>query len=228
MKRLLREQAIQLRMQKRLGYAAIAKIIPVSKSTAGKWLKSYPLNDRRIKELRQQNLKNNKLKIDKARTEAQQEKDRKFAAIYGKYIKAFSKLSVQSKYVAGLMLYLAEGSKRDPSHLALANTDARVINFFIDWLSSFLSISKKNLKFELHLYENMNIIQEVDYWKKALNIEENQFYKHQIRKLRKSSFSYKESFRHGTCSVKYSSIDKKREIMAAIRAFVDSFLNMRV
>ena len=131
---------------------------------------------------------------------------------------------LQSRYAAGLMLYLAEGSKNDLYAIALANTDPRIIKFFIAWVEEFLDIPKAKLKFELHLYLTMDIAKEVKFWRDELRIKESQFYKHQVQSLKKTSFIYRESFRHGTCSVRYSNSEKKQELSVAIKAFRDSFL----
>ncbi len=215
---------IRLRLDQNLGYASIAKLVPVSKSTLSAWLKNYPLSEDRIKELRRQNLKNNDAKIEAFRSTMRARRQKKFDEKYANYQKQFSNISRQARYVAGLMLYLAEGSKTDLYTIALANTDPNTIKFFIVWVKEFLNIPKNKLKFELHLYSTMDIDKEIKFWRDILDIKNNQFYKHQIKDLEKTSFTYRESFRHGTCSVRYSSSEKKQELSAAIKAFVDSFL----
>jgi len=224
MKAQLREQAVRLRLDKNLGYVAIAKEVSVSKSTLSSWLRKYPLSEVRIKELRQENLKNNGAKIEAFRKTMIDKRTESFNQKYKKYQEYFSSLSSQTRFVAGLMLYLAEGSKTDPYHIALANTNPDTIKFFVAWAEEFLDIPKNKLKFELHLYSNMDIEKEVGFWQKELAISKGQFYKHQIKELEKSSFTYRESFRHGTCSVRYGSSEKKQELMAAIKAFMDSCL----
>lgn len=118
---------------------------------------------------------------------------------------------------------MGEGVKRDYAKLVLANTDPQIIKFFIWWLEIFLKIPKEKIKATLHLYENMNIEKEKELWKSELALHDKQFYKPQIIKLRKASFSYRESFRHGTCSIYVGGVDKHREVMAGIRAFLDNF-----
>ena len=58
------------------------------------------------------------------------------------------------------MLYAAEGAKKEPYKISLANTDPKIIKFFSKWISDFLDIPKEKLRFELHLYENMDIKKE--------------------------------------------------------------------
>lgn len=224
MKSQLKEEALKLRIEQQLGYASIAKLLPVAKSTLSSWLKHYPLSEARIKQIRIQSLNKGEAKIERFRNTMRVKRERRFQESYTEYLKKFSQLSEESQFVAGLMLYLAEGSKKDDYHIALANTDPKVIRFFMRWANQFMDISWNSFRIQLHLYPNMDIDKEVIFWQKELGITTEQFYKHQIRVLRKGSFSYRESFRHGTCSVYFSSSDKKRELTAAIKAFVDSFL----
>ena len=121
------------------------------------------------------------------------------------------------------MLYLGEGSKKDYYRIALANTDSGVIKFFLQWLNEFLGIPKNKMKVGLHLYENMDIKKEIEFWKNELGLQKNQFYKPWIRKLKKTSFSYRESFRHGTCTLYVLSMERKRELMMSIQAFIGRY-----
>jgi len=91
-------------------------------------------------------------------------------------------------------------------------------------LNEFLEIPKEKMKVELHLYENMDIGKEKKFWGDILRFKEYQFYKPAIRKLQKNSFSYKESYRHGTCALSVTDGEKKRELMMAIQAFLDRYM----
>jgi hypothetical protein len=91
-------------------------------------------------------------------------------------------------------------------------------------LTQYLKIPEEKLKAQLHLYENMDIEKEQQFWQNTLGLKRSQFYKSQIREFRKGSFSYRESFRHGTCQVRFDSGEKKMKLMAAIKALVDSFI----
>ncbi len=220
----LKEEAIKLRIEQKLGYSSIAKLVSVSKSTLSGWLKNYPLSDERIRELRTANLKNNEAKIESYIRSKRLIRERKFGKNYEKHLDTFKKVSKQSRFVAGLMLYLAEGSKKDDYHISIANTDPSIIRFFMKWMQEFMGVSSSSFKFQLHLYPNMDIKAEAKFWASILGISNKQFYKHQIRKLQKGSFTYRESFRHGTCQIYFSNSEKKRELMSAIKAFIDSFL----
>ena len=151
-------------------------------------------------------------------------REEKERLIYDKYSTAFGRVSNQALFVAGLMLYQGEGSKRDLYRIVLTNTDSKLLAFFIGWLKQFLEIDKRQLKAQLHLYTNMNISEEIGFWRSELGLVRRQLYKPMIRRMKKNSFSYKESFRHGTCQIGFSGGEKKRELMMAIKAFGDVYL----
>ena len=219
----LREQAIKLRAEKDLSYTEIRKRLGVPKSTLSYWLREFPLSEERILELRRQGWKKGEASRERFRATMRKKKEFKNREIYSKYQKRFAKISRKSFFIAGLTLYLAEGGKLNYTQISLANTDIRIIKFFIRWMVNFLDVVKENIKVQLHLYENMDIGKERKFWQEGLDLPENQFYKPEIRKLKKASFSYKESFRHGTCSIYLLGVEKKREVMMAIQALLDKW-----
>jgi len=116
-------------------------------------------------------------------------KELKGQEVYNKYRKRFTKLSKDVFFVAGLMLYLSEGDKKNNTRISLANTDPKIIKFFVKWMTDFLNVSREEIKVQLHLYENMDIEKEKKFWKSELGLSETQFYRPSIRKLQKASFS---------------------------------------
>ena len=134
---------------------------------------------------------------------------------------------MQSLFVAGLMLYVAEGDKKDRYHIGLANTDPEIIKFFIWWMEEYLSVPKERVRAQLHLYASMDIAAEKMYWRRKTGLPTRQFYKAQIRPLRPGSFSYKESFRHGTCKLYVQGSKEKTQLTLSIRAFFDTYSRLR-
>lgn len=221
---LLRRKALELRLKKELSYGEIKKQLGVSKSTLNYWLKDFPLTDKRILELQRLGWQKGGAARERFRNTMRKKREEKERQIYDKYSTRFSKISKEALFVAGLMLYQGEGNKRDPYRIVLSNTDSKLIVFFIKWLGQFWGVVKKHLKIQLHLYDNMDIPKEINFWKSESKLLNSQFYKSIIRKMKKNSFSYKESFRHGTCQISFSGGEKKRELMMAIKAFGDAYL----
>lgn len=71
----------------------------------------------------------------------------------------------------------------------------------------------------------MDIEKEKDFWQNKLDLPKSQFYQPSIRKLKENSFSYKDSFRHGTCALYVLSVKKKRELTMAMQAFLDKHMD---
>src|SRR3989338_3306400 len=224
----LKAKALKLRTENNLSYSAILIQVPVAKSTLSEWLRHFPLSKEKILELRRDGWRKGEASREKFRETMRSKRSERMKRIYDVCSLKISKIPRDAFFVAGLMLYLGEGSKTNYSKIALANTDPKIVAFFSKWLAEFLDIPKNGLKAQLHLYPSMDIEKETEFWKDALGFEEKQFYKPYISKILRSSFTYKESFRHGTCSIYFGSVEKKSELMASIQAFVDLYLRKSV
>jgi len=218
-----REKAVRMRTDQQMGYGMISKELGVPKSTLSYWLKDLPLSAERVLELRREAWGRGEASRELFRQTMRSKRDERDRYIYIEQKKKLGKLSQQSLFVAGLMLYLAEGSKKDEYRISLANTDARLISFFIWWLQRFLKVPKKQIRLQLHLYQSMKIQEQEKFWLKETGLLKRQLYKHQIRPLRPNSFSYPESFRHGTCQLSVSGRRYKAELMLSIKAFLDTY-----
>lgn len=220
----LKAKAIKLRIENNLSYNAILAQVPVAKSTLSDWLKHFPLSKEKILELRREGWKKGETSREKFRETMRSKRNERMKKIYNLCVTKISKIPRDAFFVAGLMLYLGEGSKTSYSKIVLANTDPSIVTFFTKWLEEFLCIPRERLKAQLHLYPNMDIEKETEFWKNTLSFKREQFYKPYISKILGNSFTYKESFRHGTCSVYFGSVEKKAELMTSIQAFVDLYL----
>ncbi len=223
MKSAQREKAIDLRLVHKLGYSAIAKQVKVSKSTLSRWLEDLPLTDERVLELRREAWGRGEASREKFRQTMRMKRDERDHKIYLSQKKKLSRISEQSLFIAGLMLYAAEGDKKSRAEIAFSNTDSVMVLFFARWLERFLGIEQSKLRIQLHLYENMDVHAEETFWKKQLGMNQGQLCKSQIRPLRPGKFSYREPFRHGTCKLYVGGVVKKAELMLSIRAFFDTY-----
>lgn len=219
----LRQKAIDMRVDNEASYSEIKKKLGVAKSTLSYWLREHPLSNKRIGELRKIGWEKGEASREKYRNTMREKKKKIRAGVYQTEKEKFRKLSQETLYVAGLMLYSAEGGKKDAHRITIANTDTAIILFFIRWVQMFFDIEVGQLRFQLHLYENMNIGKEEQFWRDSFfgKVKKSQFYKTQIRPLRAGSFTYSGLHNHGTCSVFVSSTEKKVKLIESIRAFFD-------
>ena len=218
-----RELAIELRLTHKLGYRAIAERVKVSKSTLSRWLENLPLPDERILELRREAWRRGETSRERFRQTMRAKRDERDRQTYLRQKKKLARISEQSMFIAGLMLYAAEGDKKSKADIAFTNTDPILILFFARWIVRFLGFPKEKLRIQLHLYENMDVKAEELFWMRELGMSKGQLWKSQVRTLRPKSFSYRDTARHGTCKLYVGSVPKKAEVMLSIRAFFDTY-----
>ncbi|MBI2057813.1 MAG: hypothetical protein HYT63_02425 [Candidatus Yanofskybacteria bacterium] len=217
----LKQKAIELRIKHELSYSAIKNKLGVPKSTLSNWLINFPLSKERVLELKRKAWKKNEAKYELYRITMREKKEKREEEYYNKYKNKLSNFSQNSYFIAGLALYLAEGSKRSSAKLVFTNTNSKLVIFFIYWINKFFKFPKEKIRIFLQLYPNMDIEKELFFWEKELKLPRQQFYKPFIRKLLPSSFSYRESFHHGTCAAIVMSAEKHREVLMACKAFLD-------
>lgn len=102
----------------------------------------------------------------------------------------------------GLGLYWGEGTKASKTCVRLGNSDASLLNVFIDFLIKFFHIKKEDLRFHLHLFTDINLEDAYRYWIKKLKIKKEQFYKPYITKTGKLG-TYRKKSKYGVVTVYY-------------------------
>ena len=211
------QKAIKLRKQGK-SYSQIKKELNVSKSTLSLWLRGYPLSEERVRTLRDLS----GVRIEKFRKTMQAKKDKRLAVCYDEEKKKLLPLSWKELLLAGLFLYWGEGVKSLTSSVSLNNTDPEIVKFFTYWLTKILRIPKGKIKIYVHLYQDMNIKRELDFWSKELNISRSQFAKPYIKKSKRENLTHK-GFGHGTCGVCVGNVRLKERIIMSLKATADYY-----
>lgn len=206
-----KELALRLRKQG-LSYSQIKNKVNVSKSSLSLWLKDFPLSKDQIDLLRGKNPK----RIERFRNTMRIKKEAEQNEAFLKVKKEIGLLSRREKIIAGLFLYWGEGTKAANCTVAITNTDPEALHFFVNWLS-LLGVTRKQLRVVLHLYKDMDIHAEMNFWSKHLNIPVLQFRKPYIKNSRFCDITYRSGFSHGTCSVLYLKKDLYLYVMAALK-----------
>ena len=212
--KLLKERSIKLR---RLGrsYSEISGLLKVNKSTLSGWLKDLPLSElqkKKIESRRPQWIENYK-KAVKIRNEI------KITRLISDVKKEYRKLTNRDWEIAGAYLYWGEGEKGKSSAVSISNTNPDILLFAINWLEKCYKIERKDMKFYLHLYQDMNINLYIKYWSNYLGVNINQFAKPYIKETKKANLDYK-SYGYGTCRLYYGSVKIKNRILALIKMFL--------
>jgi len=215
------EKALVFRKQGK-SYSQIKKILKVSKSTLSLWLRNHPLSEQRIRELRDWN----EQRIEKCRETKRKKKEQRFKNFYREQKRIIFPLNHRELYLVGLFLYWGEGTKSRPTELSVSNTDPSIIKFFITWFTKLLKIPKEKLKIHLHLYEDMDIKKEIQFWVKILKMPIKQFMKPYIKKSSSKAINHKGGFGHGTCNLRVGNARLSEKILMGIKATADRYYKM--
>jgi len=195
-RRIDKEKAIKMRL-KGASYSQIKEKLCISKSTLSSWLSDYPLSEKRIKELRDDNPR----RIEKYIATRKVTRDVEFEKFFNLAKLKIGKLNQREFFISGMFLYWAEGGKTERYSVILSNTDPSMLRFFIKWLN-LLKVDPKKIRIKLHLYSDMNVLEEINFWGKQLNVSKDQFIKPYIKRSTFKSVTQK-SYGHGTCNVIY-------------------------
>ncbi len=76
--------------------------------------------------------------------------------------------------VAGVALYAGEGGK-SPGDVMFANSDPRMILFFVSWLRRFFDIDESRLRLRLYLHEGLDLDAANRFWSELAGIPVTQF-----------------------------------------------------
>ena len=210
-----KQKALIMR-KKGMSYSQIKEKLGVGKGTLSGWLYNMPLSDERIRELRA----NSPVRIEKFRNTMRAKREAKNKIAYQNIAQRIGAISAREFLIAGLFLYWAEGSKTKNFSIGLTNTNPNMLILFIRWLK-FFNVPKSKLKVHLHLYSDMNIKKQINFWSKTLNVPVSQFRKPYIKKTMLTSITYKNGFGQGTCSVILDDVRICAEVMMGMQYIQD-------
>ncbi len=215
-----KQKAIKLRLEGN-SYSQIKKELNVGKGTLSNWLKNYPLPEKQLRALRDFNAQ----RIEKYRETCRKRKEEILNKIYKEEKEKIFPLSKRDLFIAGLFLYWGEGGKTKESELILSNTNPAILKFFIYWIETIGNMEREKIKIKLHLYKDMDINKEINFWSKILNIKKSHFTKPYIKDSTKSSLTYKTGFGHGTCNVRIANAILCKKVLMGLKTIEDDFIS---
>jgi len=219
MRALRKEKLTAIRMRKEgASYSQIRKKVKVSKSSLSLWLQNMPLSEKRLGELQGFNA----VRIEKYRETRRRTREARWAKVRETAKKDIGSLSRRELFLAGLFLYWGEGGKTKVAATTLSNTDPAVILFFIRWLNLF-KVPKDRLRVHVHLYADMNVRKELQYWSKTLKLPLSSFRKPYIKKSNRTGLTYMQKFTHGTCNLIYENRDVSEYILQSLEYIRSTF-----
>jgi len=108
----------------------------------------------------------------------------------------------------GLGLYWGEGTKANKTTVRIGNSDPALLRKFIEFLVTFFSISKKDFKFHLHTFSDIDIEEAKEYWMDRLEIKKEQFYKPLVSITGKLG-KYRNKSKYGVLTLYYGNVKVK-------------------
>jgi len=212
-----KRKVIELR-KKGKSYSEIRKIIKVSKSSLSLWLKNVMLTDEQVNGLKMKKV----MAVERYKKAMKIKRQTKLDGYYQNQVKKWIPLSNREKFIAGLFLYWGEGNKVSTNLVNVSNTDPSVIKFAIYWMEKCLKIPMNEIYIKLHLYSDMNIEQETEFWSKTLGIDKERFTRPYIKKSLRKDIDQK-GFGHGTCNISAYKTVIKENILMAIKGISDNY-----
>lgn len=200
-------RATELRREGR-SYSEILKKIKVSKSTLSLWLRHIELSKDQQHHLyvtlRQQNAYN----LAKGKRE---EKIRLTKRIINVALEEFIELMNDTEFIAGLMLYWAEGDKAETTEMVkFTNSDPAMIVFMMKWFRQICNVPENKFRIALHIH-NLHCRKDIEkYWSKITKIPLLQFNKTQIKLT--TLTQRRNALYDGTCSIRICNKNLFRKI----------------
>ncbi len=183
----LREKAIELRTQHNMTLEDIVERLALPKTTMYYWIKDLPI-PRTEKQSAAQKILSEKKRVRYAKLRE---------AAYQEGAAQATELLQDPTFRDFVVLYMAEGAKRDRNKLAFVNSDPRLVKLAYKWLKQ---LSNRSFYFSLQYHVDHDVEELKHYWASLLEIPPEK-----IRPTRKSNSGQlaRRQFRsvHGLLSV---------------------------
>jgi len=127
--------------------------------------------------------------------------------------------------ITGLMLYWAEGWKKNSGSVVFSNSSPKMAQLFLKFLREICEIHENRLRVLLHLYEDQNEQELKKFWSRTLKIPLEQFSATCVHKSK--SGTYKKKSKYGTLSLRYSDKKLLKQILKGIDKYADKFLKTK-
>ncbi len=219
------ELKIRARKLRSLGKSIkdIARIIEVSQSTVSLWCRDIKLTDKQLKMV----LDEKQHLITRGRLKgANFQRMKRVNAIRQatEEAKKLNKLTKGEFFIAGLALYLAEGTKTYGT-VQFTNSNKQIVRFMIEWFYRFYNIKKMDIKFSIHINSiHKNREKEIiSFWRNYLKIKPENFTNFRYVKTKPAKKYENHNVHYGTIDFR---IKKSANLLYKLNALTDRLLNI--
>jgi hypothetical protein len=154
----LRMKARQLRRERRLSLDEIVERLQLPRTTVFLWIRDIPLGRE----------PNRSVAAERA-AEANRERYRlQREAAYAQGAAEYAALAARPTFVDFVVLYIAEGSKRERNTVAICNSDALVMGLAVRWLRS---LTDARVHFSIQYHADQDLDQLRQFWGQRLSFD---------------------------------------------------------
>lgn len=186
------QQCVNLR-KKGFSYSEIQREVSVAKSTLQNWLTLAGLTftKEHLEIQLNKRLSNKAVAVEASRITRIKKAEKEIEI----FVQQYKKYLEDPMFVAGIMIYEAEGAKKGNSRFS--NSDYRLVQLFVNFTEKYFLVNKaKNMNFRLYIHEarKNNLIEIKQFWSDKLQISKEDIkvsWKKNIIKHRRFNFDYK-------------------------------------
>jgi len=126
------------------------------------------------------------------------------------------------EFIAGCMLYWAEGSKTLRNQAKFSNMDENMMLFYVKFLRKFFNVSSDKMRAYVVCYTDKGLtVSDIEqYWSELLGISIDNFTKPQVDRYPSSSKHKRKSNVYGLCNVSVCCTEVIQKLYGAIQEFV--------
>jgi hypothetical protein len=197
-----------------------------SRSSASLWCRDVELDEQVLAQRRRaRNLRGNQMARARGPNRLQRRKAAEIAELKEAGLRRIGRMTDREFLVAGLAYYSGEGAKRDGA-VKFANSDARLMSFFMRWLRRFFDVDESRLRLRLYLHEGLDLEGANEFWSALTGIPVHQF--HQPYRAVPDPSIRKSKHPLGCPSVTYACSRTHRSIMGMIDALLSCETQSRI
>lgn len=212
-----RERARELRAQG-WTYKEIVAELGVSRSSVSLWVRDVEFDQSAWEERARANFwKGNQGARRRGPNKLARARQAEIDQLLAEGRERIGRLTEKEFLVAGTALYAGEGDKRDRV-VKFANSDPRMIDFFLAWLRRFFPVDESRLRLRLYLHQGLDLVAAMEFWSQLTGIPITQFGK-PYRAVPDPSIR-KSKHPMGCPAVAYSCSQTHRAIMGLVHALL--------
>ncbi len=210
-----RFKAIKLRKRGK-SYNEILKQVTASKGTLSLWLRDVKLTNEQREKLYVESRQKNAYRLAKHN---QQRRIERTQMILADAQKEAPSLMRNHLFLAGLMLYWAEGDKsEDHEVVKFSNSDPAMITLMMHWFRKICNVPEHKFRIALHIHALHCRADIENYWSRVTKVPLKRFHKTQIKPT--SLRQRRNGLYDGTCTIRISNKDLFRKIKGWKIAFL--------